>query len=166
MKEIWRPVPIRDLERAFEVSNLGNVRYAPRELKKRNIQGYRQVTFKYRGKILTCRVHRLVLEAFGRAPTEDEVCNHINCDRSDNRIENLEWTTVQGNTDHSISMGTKPFGLLHPNAKIDPERAYKMRKDGKTLSEIADVFSASVAGVWALLKRIEERPIYKNVPWK
>ena len=55
----------------------------------KNAQGYRVVGIA--GKLY--RVHRLVLEAFvGQCPEGFE-CNHKNRDRSDNRLENLEWVT-------------------------------------------------------------------------
>jgi hypothetical protein len=37
-------------------------------------------------------------------PEGKECVNHINCDRSDNSIENLEWTTHRENVCHSISV--------------------------------------------------------------
>lgn len=153
--EIWKPVPIAHLSKIFEVSNLGNVRYAPRTVRHRNTQGYRQVTLKYKGEQKTIKVHRLVAGAFLGPPSPDDVVNHKNSDRSDNRPENLEWTTVQGNTDHHIAAGRKPRGLQHASTKIDPDRALQMRNDGFSFREIGEVFSATPQAVSQMLKRIK-----------
>lgn len=159
-EETWKPVPIRWLSRAFEVSNLGNVRHAPLPIPSRNVNGYRQVTFKYRGKELTIRVHRLVAGAFIGVPAAGQVVNHINCDRSDNRVENLEWTTMKGNAAHTLKMDRWPRGLNHHCGKIDPAIAFELREAGASLSEIGKIFGASVQAVTQMIKRAKKAGIY------
>lgn len=64
--------------------------------------GYHKVTL---GKT-RCKVHRLVMEAFNGAPSDDRInVNHINGIKSDNRPENLEWCTISENTKHAWSTG-------------------------------------------------------------
>lgn len=46
----------------------------------------------------SCLIHRLVLSAFCPRDDMDQLqVNHLNCNRADNRLENLEWTTPQDN---------------------------------------------------------------------
>ena len=45
-------------------------------------------------------IHRLVAEAFIPNPNNLQMVNHINSDKTDNRIENLEWVTARDNTNH------------------------------------------------------------------
>ena len=50
-------------------------------------------------------VHRLVAEAFITHDSSCNIINHKNCNRSDNRVENLEWTTHKGNNAYSMELG-------------------------------------------------------------
>ena len=68
--------------------------------------GYMQIDLEGKKK----SVHRLVAEAFlGAAPAGMQV-NHKNGDRTDNRIENLEWCTASENVQHG-------FRVLHPDCR-------------------------------------------------
>ena len=64
------------------------------------------------------KIHRLVAEYFIPNPDNKPCVNHINGDKTDNRIENLEWCTVQENTIHSYAhklqdnWWTKELGLV------------------------------------------------------
>ncbi len=160
--EEWRPIPIKPWTGVYEISNHGRVRLVAREVKSRIIDGYPSVTLKYQGKCHTARIHRLIASAFLRPPKDGEMVNHKNAIRTDNSLENLEWTTASGNVQHTYKLGRAPMGLDHYLGKVDPEIAAKMHADGHSLSAIGDKFGASIQAVCQLLKRMKKDGRYKR----
>ena len=103
--EVWK-----DIEGypGYQVSNLGRVRslnYSHtgqvRVLKPgRNSSGYLFVNLCKNGKHKLCTVHRLVAIAFIPNPDNLPEVNHINEDKTDNRVENLSWVSHVQNCRH------------------------------------------------------------------
>ena len=54
-------------------------------------------------------VHRLVASAFLDNPLKLPQVNHKNCNKKDNRIENLEWVTALDNNKHAVKAGLWDF---------------------------------------------------------
>ena len=75
------------------------------------------------------KVHRLVLETF--SPTLDTTLevNHLNGDKHDNRITNLEWVTKSQNMKHSYETGLREFQSLK-TAKANRRPLVAIYKDG------------------------------------
>lgn len=68
--------------------------------------GYHEVLFSENGTTKNHLVHRLILNTFDpRDDSDDLYVNHINGDKLDNRIENLEWCSRSENTKHSYANG-------------------------------------------------------------
>lgn len=66
--------------------------------------GYCRVKIIVNGVLKNARVHRLVALAFIPNPYNKPSINHRNGNKSDNRVENLEWCTPQENVDHMIGV--------------------------------------------------------------
>ena len=97
----------------YAVSDRGSVKrltsrnsgVAGRVLKSFLVCGYPSVNLLARGKRSSVRIHRLVAEAFVyRAPLTTEV-NHIDANRANNVVTNLEWVTASGNRLHAYRTG-------------------------------------------------------------
>lgn len=151
--EEWRPIPIKPWCDLYEVSNLGRVRHAPRLVAVIERRGYDTVNLRYKAQRMTVGVHRLIAAAFIRAPEKGEVINHINADRSNNRVSNLEWTTMAGNNAHTAKLGRMARFPRHHLAVIDPEVAFEMRRTGHSYQQIGDRFGVTHSAVYGLLKR-------------
>ncbi|ELO82259.1 TPA: endonuclease [Salmonella enterica subsp. enterica serovar Enteritidis] len=115
MNELWRD--ISGYEGLYQVSSRGAVRSLPRKdaaghhrkgkTLKNNIgtTGYPQVGLCKNGKLITTCVHRLVAESFLPNPASFNFVNHIDGDKTNNIISNLEWCTQQQNIVHAIRTG-------------------------------------------------------------
>ena len=57
------------------------------------------------GKRKDLYVHRLVAKYFVPNPDDKNVVNHKNCQRDDNRAENLEWCTTRESVGYAVSLG-------------------------------------------------------------
>lgn len=98
MQEIWRPIP--NYEGLYEVSNLGRIKsLRTNKLMKPHIinRGYYDVCLSKNGVAKHYLVHRLVCEAFCEKPEGKDVVDHINGRKTDNRSQNLRWTSQKEN---------------------------------------------------------------------
>lgn len=111
-------------------------RFEPFPLKQTaHTQGYRQVNVKTDKGFRTRLVHLLVLEAWVGPRPEGMVTNHKNGDKTDNRVENLEYVTQTENMKHSYATGLSPkpptrYGeqLTHL-AKMTKEKVLALRTE-------------------------------------
>ena len=106
MKEQWKD--IKDLEGLYQVSNWGNVMSLnyngtgkPRLMKTvKNKYGYLVVKLFKDRKPKMFRVNRLVAETFIPNPDNLPQVNHIDENKENNRVDNLEWCTPKENSNH------------------------------------------------------------------
>lgn len=101
MTEEWRTIKLFPM---YQVSNFGNVRSLHKDITLKKIhhnKGY-DIVFLY-GEIIKnkkCFIHRLVAEHFIPNIDSKPFVNHIDCNKKNNHITNLEWMTEMENTQY------------------------------------------------------------------
>ena len=106
--EYWRPIPSFP---AYSASSYGRIRndstgrilHVYLDSRRR----YLILTLRKDGRQVIQRVHRLVAEAFLGGPHPELDVNHIDGDKTNNCIENLEWCTRKENARHAVSTGLR-----------------------------------------------------------
>jgi len=155
-EEKWRQIP--GYEGWYDVSNLGRVMrmkkvnntFAGRIIKPYVNFGYNIVALHKNGNVKNNRVHRLVMAAFvGPCPKDIQV-NHIDGDKSNNCLENLEYATQSENTTHAYALGLQSQqGEKNNSSKLTEEDVHEIRKlfGEETQKEIAFMFGVSKAAI-------------------
>lgn len=119
--------------------------YPECELKPRRIgAGYLAVNSKEQGVKRTLYVHRLVAEAFLGKPADANEVNHLDGNKQNNKLSNLEWTTHSANLQHAYKEG------LHPSRSLAPEQVHQIRAkfaEGQSLQQIAAEFGVSRSAI-------------------
>lgn len=180
MNEEWRPAS--GYEGIYEVSNLGNVRSVSR-----TITDYRGFKRSKKGKIIhqgisisgyniacLCNgkltkekqalVHRLVAQAFIPNPENKPQVNHIDGNKLNNHVENLEWATGSENQKHAVEHGLRVGlqGDKHPDAALTSEQVSEIRKkitnNEATLNELVNQYNLSYSTIYKAATGLK----YKN----
>lgn len=182
--ELWKDAV--DYEGFYQISDRGKVKSIarvvmrkdgkPYTVKERIITpyvdryGYLRIELNKRGVAKKHYVHRLVGQAFIPNPDNKPQINHIDTNKKNNTVNNLDWVTLQENRDHAVANGLQPDqrGKNNPNIKLtkkDVLLTRKLKKAGKTHTEISKIVGTSVSNVnnivggytWKWLKDGEKR---------
>lgn len=100
-------------------------------------------------------VHRLVLRAFeGPPPTDKHQVNHIDGDKTNNAVANLEWVTQEENAAHAIESGLWDPSMA--SAKLSSEEVVEIREryaaGGVNLSELGREYDVTCTHVGQIVR--------------
>jgi len=162
MNETWKSIP--GYEGRYEVSDCGGVRASYREQEfdgrwgrlimrfpaktmtiSRTTTGYCYLSLSKNSKSVKHLIHRLVMLAF--VGESDLQVNHKDGDKSNNRIENLEYVTSLQNLRHCIDVLGKKRGEGTGVAKLKTEDIQKIREDKRILREIAAEYGVTLQAI-------------------
>lgn len=140
-KERIRSIP--GFDNRYYVSDFGRVfsAFYKRELSTEcNRSGYKRVWLRVDGEYKRKSVHRLVALAFIGEPPLGHVVNHKDGNRTNNRLENLEYITVSENVIHGRLLRNGNLGV-----KLTPEKVDEIRslRGAVTLRELAKRYGVS-----------------------
>lgn len=169
VQEIWKDV--FGYIGSYQVSNFGRVKslkrvtFDGRLLKERTLkldssnQNYYRVHLCKDSKHRTLLVHRLVAKAFiSNFESKPEV-NHIDGDKENNKVENLEWCTHKENHVHRAAVLRRGVGENNGSAKLNRGDVLSIRD-----SELSDAYLAKVYKVEAnTINRIRNNKRWRHI---
>ena len=133
MEEIWKEV---ENYQNYEVSNLGNVRNKKtgRYLKP-NITtcGYARARLYNKDGVKPIMIHRLVASAFLSNPDNKPEVNHMDGNKVNNSVTNLEWCTKSENMRHAVDTGLKKGFALKGADNPMSKKVVMMDKSGEII---------------------------------
>lgn len=145
MEEIWRPIV--GFEEMYDVSNLGRVRslfryltyknrfgtFTTRPIKAKFFKctpcniGYPRVRLNKDGILTEIHVHRLVASAFIDNPNKFTYVNHLDENKKNNIVTNLEWCTQSRNAIHTYDLHEDRRGEFHFHSKLTEKTVKEIR---------------------------------------
>ena len=150
--EIWKPV--KDYEGLYEISNLGRIRSCDRIVsfgkQKRLSKGkiliqntagsnYNHIKLSKNNIVKRKYIHRLVCEAFIPNTENKPEINHINENKRDNRVENLEWVTKKENMNRNdIGKRVWEKAELHKYSGLN-KKIVGQYKNGKLIKKYSPI---------------------------
>ena len=145
-------LPVKGYEGLYEIDSNSNVYHRKGVLKPFAKNGYLAVNLT---KDKICKhyyVHRLVAEAFIPNPNGFKEVNHINCDKHDNSVDNLEWCDRKHNLNHSYEHGLKRRGETHGMHKLSENDVVYIKSNRgiipqKTLAERYGVKQCTISAI-------------------
>jgi hypothetical protein len=147
--EQWKD--IEGFEGIYKVSSKGRVwSYAYGSGKERRFsitnRGYALIILQLHGKVYKGEsVHRLVAKAFIPNPEGKATVNHIDGNKLNNSVENLEWVTQKDNVKHAYRTGLKKGlrGENNPSAMLTEEQVIEIRGLVLSQEKIASMYGVT-----------------------
>lgn len=139
--EVWKDIPNYP---SYKASNLGRLLSYKRDIKGKllkcaNFNGYRRVLLKQNNKFVSRLVHQIIAITFIENPYNYKEINHINLNKSDNRVENLEWCDRKQNMSHFFKYGNRKVlkGEMVHFSKLTEKNIKYIRKMAKKVTNVS-----------------------------
>lgn len=121
-------------------------------------KGYHRVSIHCKDGRKTCLLHRMVALEHIPNPGNLPQVNHLDGNKSNNNVSNLEWTTGKDNVKHSVTTGLVKRGSERTNSKLTEAMVLDMRGlrefEKLTYYTLSDMFGVSYQTVHKVCARI------------
>lgn len=165
-KEKW--INIKSYEGTHKISSFGRIKSLKRKsvkidriLTPSSSRGYPIISLNKFGKQETILIHRLVAIHFIKNPLFKKEVNHIDCDKSNNNVSNLEWVTRQENMNHAERLNRVPRmrGESNGISKLKNKDVFKIRNSNLKLKELASIYKVSMTTI----SDVKLRKVWKHI---
>lgn len=159
--EVWRSIFYKETAYPYEISNHGRVRNKSGLILRPGFScGYPAVCLSKNGRERTVRVHRLVGTHFLDGD-HSKTINHIDGNRKNSHVSNLEWVSMAENMRHSVTTGLtmKKAGEKNCNAKLKDSEIHVILEKSKTM-KILHIAKEYGVG-WNTIQRIIKGESYR-----
>lgn len=130
----------------------------PKELSGTELNGYRVVSIRNGATKLQCRVHRIIWISQNGILPDGYVIDHINNDKMDNRIENLQLLMPGENSHKAKEDGLYKEGLDNKATKLDPdlkdEIAFLYDCSELTMRDLAEMYGVSKSRIHQIVHEV------------
>ena len=140
----------------YHINELGEIFRYGRKLKPYlNNRGYTKVTISSHGVRIKKFVHRLVMEVYSPDYNEKLQVNHINGEKTDNRLQNLECVSPKINQRHSYDVLRKSRTIKLNSEEVDFIRTnYQFRHKEFGQKPLSKKFNVSQNLIWKILNNL------------
>ncbi len=104
--------------------------------RKRGRSRYKQVCLSLDGKQECYFVHRLLAEAFIPNPDNKLYVNHLDGDKLNNELSNLQWCTPSENSIHAVKTGLQIYFMYNEEDRLKEVDLYLLGGSGKLKTTI------------------------------
>lgn len=146
--EIWKKIYIDDELSIYDISNYGKVRNR-KTLQIRSSTshtGYKSCTLVHKDKNINQLVHRLVAKTFIPNNTDKKYVNHIDGDKLNNHVSNLEWVTSIENKHIHKNVNQKSVNVPIIRWNIDKTNPVRYESVSTALKEYGSYVSLCLSG--------------------